>query len=129
MLDKSLPKSLKSHCFLRVPAREKVWAVHAKISQMPLDKLRWQFTLPFWRHGKKKYALTPREVLNNPRRYRYHYRRILAADLKYPLDIARNQHGKWEILDGLHRLAKAELLGMKKIKVRIISSQQFKKLL
>lgn len=49
----------------------------------------------------------------------------MKADMKYPIDIMRNK-GRWLILDGLHRLMKAYLLGMKKVRVRKIPRTKVK---
>jgi len=43
----------------------------------------------------------------------------MMSDLKYPIDIMRNK-GKWLLLDGLHRLVKAKILGYSSIYVRKI---------
>ena len=41
----------------------------------------------------------------------------MAADLRYPLDLLfRND--RWVVLDGVHRLLKADLLGLSIIQVR-----------
>lgn len=129
MLDKSLPKILVDNCFGRVPANEKVWALDIPVTSMSLSKLDWQFDIPFWKHGNKKYAITPNQVLKNKRKYRYQYNRIMNSNLKYPIDIAKSGKGKWKILDGLHRLVKARVLGLTKVNVRKISSTQLKELL
>lgn len=41
------------------------------------------------------------------------------SDISYPIDIMENK-GRLVILDGLHRLVKCKILGMYKVKVRII---------
>jgi len=41
------------------------------------------------------------------------------SNLNYPIDIMQNK-GRWLILDGLHRLIKSKILGMKKVKIRKI---------
>jgi len=91
MLDNSIPKIIKDNCFERIPANEKVWALGIPVTQMPLSKLDWQFDIPFWKHGNQKYAITPNQVLMDKRKYQYQYRRILKANLTYPIDIAKNK--------------------------------------
>jgi len=129
MFDKSLPKILADNCFGRIPANKKVWALDVPITKMSLSKLDWQFDIPFWKHGKKKYAITPNQVLNNKRKYLYQYNRIKNSNLKFPIDIAKNEKGRWEILDGLHRLVKTKMLGLTQVSVRKISAAQLKELL
>ena len=41
------------------------------------------------------------------------------SNLNYPIDIMQNK-GRSLILDGLHRLIKSKILGMKKVKIRKI---------
>jgi hypothetical protein len=55
--------------------------------------------------------LTPRQVLKSPYRFEQKYRRALAADLVFPLDITWYRSG-WPILDGVHRLLKAHEDGL-----------------
>ena len=129
MLNKSLPKILADNCFDRVPTNDKVWVLKIPVNKMLLSQLDWQFDIPFWKYKQKKYAITPNQVLNNKRKYAYQYRRIKNANLKFPIDIAKNKNGRWEIIDGLHRLVKAKMLGLTVVSVRKISLAQFKKLL
>ena len=50
-----------------------------------------------------------------------HYIRIEKADLSFPIDLGLNSRvDKLVPFDGLHRMCKAKMLGMKKIKCRII---------
>ncbi|HVX93102.1 MAG TPA: hypothetical protein VHA74_03240 [Candidatus Dojkabacteria bacterium] len=44
------------------------------------------------------------------------------SDLQYPLDIMFWK-GRYLLLDGLHRLAKAKILGLKTVKVRKIPQE------
>jgi hypothetical protein len=41
----------------------------------------------------------------------------MAADLDYPLDLL-SRNGRWVILDGVHRLLKADLLRLSNVRVR-----------
>ena len=43
----------------------------------------------------------------------------MQSDIAYPIDVMANKD-RLVILDGLHRLVKCKLLGMNKVKVRII---------
>lgn len=55
-------------------------------------------------------------------------RRIHAADPDVPI-ILTPWDGKWMVIDGFHRLAKAIFLGMKKIKAKVIREKDLKKAL
>jgi DNA topoisomerase-1 len=49
--------------------------------------------------------------------------RILPTDLTQPILITKS-YGKWVVLDGLHRIGKAEIEGLKKLPAKIISREQ-----
>ena len=53
------------------------------------------------------------------------YDRIMESDISYPIDVMPNKD-RLVILGGLHRLVKCKLLGMNKIKVRIIPRSEIK---
>lgn len=130
MLDNDLPKIIKDNCLnFKVPKDENIWSLSAPTTKIKLSKLLWQMDIPFWRYNGKKYSLTPNQVLSDIKKYNYHYKRILNSDLKYPVDIMKNQNGKWESLDGLHRTAKAKLLNLKEINVRKIDYSMIKHLI
>ena len=52
----------------------------------------------------------------------------MKSDLRHSIDIMENK-GKWLILDGLHRLAKAKILGHTKVKVRKIPCSEIPNIL
>ena len=64
-------------------------------------------------------------MINNPEKYKVQYERTMNSDMTYPLDIMWNK-GRWLLLDGLHRLVKAKILGHDKVKVRKISRDRIK---
>ena len=87
------------------------------IDTVTVDSLRWHLGLPYWRHDGKPFQLTPAQVRADPARYQEQYQRTMAADLSLPLDLLfRND--RWVILDGVHRLLKADLLGLSQVRVR-----------
>ena len=95
-----------------------------KLQRLPLpvdtatvDNLRWHFALPYWRHDGRPFQVTPAQVKADPARYQEHYQRTMAADLDCPLDLLLRS-GRWVILDGVHRLLKADLLGLSHVQVR-----------
>ncbi len=129
MLDKTLPKIIADHCLDCVPINKKIWALDIPVTRMLISKLAWQFDIPFWKYGNKKYAITPNQVIKNKTKYKYQYNRIMNSNLKFPIDVTKNKKGRWEILDGLYRLVKAKVLGLTKVNVRKISASQLKELL
>ena len=101
-----------------------VWKIDCPIEELDINKLTWHLELPFWDYNGKNYVVTPNEVLKNPDKYHSHYNRIVNCDLAYPIDVLENK-GRLVILDGLHRLAKYQLLNKDKVKVRIIPQEEF----
>jgi hypothetical protein len=82
-----------------------------------LDSLRWHLDLPYWRHDGQPFQVTPARVKADPARYEEQYQRAMATDLGYPLDLLfRND--QWVILDGVHRLLKADVLGLSNVRLR-----------
>lgn len=119
MTKKILPKSIEEVGFDFDWSNEKVWALDITPEKMSMRNLEWHFDLPFWNTENGFYNLTPYEVLNNPDVYVEEFERIQNANLDYPLDIMFWKN-KWLLLDGLHRLAKAKVQGMRSVKVRKI---------
>jgi len=99
------------------------------ITELNMNELLWNLDLPFWEEEKiDDWNLTLREVIQNPERYSNHHQRILKADLSYPVCITKSKNGKWFVLDGTHRLAKAYIDNLKTIKVKIIPSDKLLKI-
>ena len=117
-----LPKIIKDVGFDFDWSEEKVWALQIPTVDMDVAKLEWHLDVPFWWTNNGFYNLAPREVVNNPEKYKGEYERVLNADLKYPLDVMF-WRGRWLFLDGLHRFVKAYLQGEKIVKVRKIPQE------
>jgi len=96
---------------------DKVWALDLPVEEMPISELTWHFDTPFWFTKGGYYDLMPKTVIENPKDHIEEYGRTMAADLNYPLDIMFWK-GRWLLLDGLHRLAKAFVLEAKTVQVR-----------
>ena len=76
--------------------------------------------LPFWAYDGRPFQVTPHQVAAAPVRYREQYARTLAADLRHPLDVVRRPDDRVTILDGVHRLLRAELEGRTTVAVRVL---------
>jgi len=99
---------------------KKVWEIPAEVEEMPIDELLWHLDLPIWdKEGTDDWNLTPVEVLQNPEREPSHSKKVAESDLNFPIDIMESK-GRWVLLDGYHRLARAHQLGHKSVKVRKI---------
>ena len=106
---------------------QRVWALDVPVSKMSISELEWHFDIPFLWHDGGIYNLTPRKVIEEKEKYAEEYQRTLCADLSHPIDIMKNK-GQWLILDGLHRLMKAALRGMKLVDVRKIPRREVPKI-
>lgn len=67
---------------------------------------------------------SPIDVLKNPSKYENEMKRINAANLDYPIIIYNNN-----IVDGVHRVTKAKLLGVTVLKAYIFDDDLIKKFL
>jgi hypothetical protein len=95
-----------------------------KLQRLPLpvgtatvDSLRWHLHLPYWCHDGKPFRVTPTQVKADPACYQEQYKRTMAADLGYPL-VLLYRNSRWVILDGVHRLLKADVFGLSHVRVQ-----------
>ncbi len=92
------------------------------VRQMQLVELEWLLDLPVWEmDGTDDWNLSPRDVLEGKPNSSTHKSVIENADLSHAIVIIHNR-GKWIILDGFHRLAKAYQLKQSSIDVKILTS-------
>ena len=90
---------------------ERLHALDLPAEEVAVAELRWQLDLRWWRYADRHFAITPNEVRGDPVRYDLHWQRTLAAQLAFPIHLAETAPARWTILDGVHRLLKAEVLG------------------
>lgn len=121
-IERKFPKIIEEVGFDFSWSEEKVWALDVPVEEMNLTELEWHFDIPFWNTKDGYYDLTPNEVLGNPEKYIEEYDRTMQADLIHPLDIMFWKN-RWLLLDGLHRLVKANQLGKKTVSVRKIPKE------
>jgi hypothetical protein len=99
-------------------------AIERPVSAVPVATLRWCYELPWWRGDDNAwFTVTPREVMRNPGRYPNHDARIASADVSRPLHVLR-RHSHWMVLDGIHRLVRADLDGARRVRVVPLGRQQ-----
>lgn len=116
---KEIPNSVLEYGFDFDWDEKDVWKLEYPTQEIDIEILEWHFDIPFWNWNNEWYVLKPRDVINNSKKFKSQYDRIMETDISYPIDIMENK-GRFVILDGLHRLVKCKLLGMNKVKVRII---------
>lgn len=101
---------------------DRLWDLDLPRQGIRLELLRWHLALPWWRHDGAWFRVTAHEVLARPSAYPEHAERIVSADLSYPLHVVRRRH-RWLILDGIHRLAKADLLGYTEVQAVTLTTE------
>lgn len=121
-MDKKLSKIIKEIGFNFSWDEQKVWELDILEEEMDIKELEWHFGIPFWETKDGYYDFKPIWVIENPDKFSERYKRVMKADLKYSLDIMLWK-GRWLLLDGLHRLVKAKMLGQKTVKVRKIPKE------
>ena len=103
--------------------RAKLHELALPVVELRVAELRWMLDLPWWRIGERRFAVTPNQVRHAPERYATHWRRMLDADLDFPIDLL--QRDRLIVLDGVHRLLKADVLGMRMLACRVLDAAQF----
>jgi len=98
--------------------RARLHALALPVVELPVTSMRWQLDLPWWRDGERRFVVTPNQVRLDPERWAVHWRRTLDADLDYPIDLLQRE--RLVILDGVHRLLKADVLGMRTMAVHVL---------
>src|SRR4051812_23937572 len=96
---------------------EALYALSLPVEHLVVADQRWQLDLPWWRDGERLFAATPNQVRIAPHRHAAQWQRTLAADLRYPIHVVDNG-GRLTILDGVHRLLKADEAGATHILAR-----------
>lgn len=101
---------------------------YLKNNKYPIKKINveeYMDTLeyPGWGEPDKNIYYSAMDVVNNPKKYSDDYKRILKADLSYPIIISSDNF----IVDGVHRLTKAFLSKKKTIKAYIFNDDLMKK--
>jgi hypothetical protein len=96
---------------------ETLFSLSLPVEQLAVADLRWQLNLPWWRDGERVFAVTPNQVRIDPRRHHVQWRRTHAADLLCPIHVVENGE-RLTILDGVHRLLKADMSGAEHIPAR-----------
>jgi hypothetical protein len=99
-------------------SRERLWALDLPVRAMAIEELRWLLALPWWSHEGVHFAISPDQVRADPVRYVAQYARTMAADLTLPLHVLVGQDRVVTVLDGVHRLLKADLAGMRLVQTK-----------
>ncbi len=105
-----MPRFLRSVMLDFVWSHERLCALELPADRVPVDELRWHLALPMWSFEGVPFAVSPVAVRAEPSRYWAQYARTMAADVAFPLHALKRPDGRVTVLDGMHRLLKADLL-------------------
>ena len=92
-----------------------------EVVSLPIEIVLHNLEISGW-YEKDIGEIAPRQVIDNPKKYKNQFEKVKNADLKYPIML-------WDldIVDGAHRLSKAVIEGKKTIKAYQFSSNLMKK--
>jgi hypothetical protein len=97
--------------------RARLWAIGRPVTALPIGALRWCFDLPWWRDDDgASFSVTPRDVIERPGAHPIHDARVAGADVDEPLHVLR-RHARWMVIEGMHRLVKADIEGEDRVPV------------
>ena len=104
-------------------SRERLWTIERQPVELPVAALRWLYDLPLWRaQDGRWFMVTPREFLRGPAGYAEHEKRVARADLSRPVH-ALWRHDRWFLIDGVHRLVKADRAGWSTIPAVVVGPE------
>lgn len=98
----------------------RVWSLEATTTPIDIIHFSPWLELPFWWSGSGPlFDLRPIDVMRDPGLVPHQWKRILMADLTYPIDLLEGREGQLLLLDGLHRICKAILDNQTTISARV----------
>lgn len=104
--------------------QEWLHALELPVREMAISDLSWLFDVPLWAVDEKPFQVTPNQVRTHPRKFAAQYKRTIASDLVWPIHVMRFR-GRWIVLDGVHRLLKADLSGKQSVRVMVLSPDDY----
>ena len=101
----------------------KLRKIDLPIQEIAISEIENNMDIPYWeQEGTDDRNLTPKMCIENFEKEVRHAKKILEADLEYPIELYLHK-GKRIILDGVHRYTKAVREGHTKIKVRKVPEE------
>lgn len=109
---------------------DRLLALDLPVVHRPMTELRQFLAVPFWRAGANSglFELDGWGVLAHPEAHADHWQRTMQADLRYPLTCYRLSD-RLTLLDGYHRLLKAESTGIESLPTVVVPETQVEDLL
>ena len=109
---------------------ERLWSLSAAlpIILLRVNDLRWNLAETRWTtdavSGNGK-AISPDDVLSGKEVSVSHSLAIRDADFTYPILLLLQEDGKFDVVDGLHRLCAAVIQGMPHVLARVVPDAMF----
>lgn len=99
--------------------RDRLHRLVLPVIEFPIADLRWQLDLPWWGVDHRHFAVSPNQVRSEPGNHATQWRRVLEAELRFPIHLL--ERDRLILLDGVHRLLKADVLGMSHVSACVVS--------
>lgn len=110
-------------------SRDRLWQMQRPVIELAVAELRWLYELPLWRGADGRwFAVTPAAVVHAPHDHPEHARRIAEADTSFPVHVLRRR-GRWVVLDGVHRLLKADVSGAPTVAAVVVAVEHLARIL
>jgi hypothetical protein len=106
-----MPASLDDVVLDFASSRAQLWALELPVTRVPVAALRWQLDLPMWSDGGAPFRPRPSQVAAHPEHFSQQHARTMAADLSFALHVLSRPAYRPTVLDGIHRLLRAAILG------------------
>jgi hypothetical protein len=103
---------------------DKLLALDLPTDDVSMTELRRFLDVPYWRAGAHAglFQLSARDILADPAAHPDHWARTMAADLAWPITLY-HEDDRAILLDGYHRVLKAEHLGMDTLPARAVPDE------
>jgi hypothetical protein len=117
-----MPDPVKVAIPINLWNRDLLYALDLATEEVPVADVAWLFDVPLWAVDGNPFQVTPNQVRTDPGRFAAQYERTMNSDLTWPIHIIRHSR-RWTILDGVHRLLKADILGQHSIRAMILGDE------
>jgi hypothetical protein len=105
----------------------RLFALDLPTEDLALSPFLWLLDLPFWREDGEWFVLTPNQVRTHPTDHQVQWNRTQQADLREPIHVVERAKGP-VIIDGIHRLLRAEIEGRTTLPARRVPSAMLPKI-
>jgi hypothetical protein len=100
---------------------DRLLALDLPTAAVAVADYEWILDLPMWRDEQgRRFTVTPNQVRADPGGNLTQWHRTLRADLMRPVHVTPRER-RSVIIDGIHRLLKAALLGQDSLPARVVS--------